>query len=128
MTDSGYVSLNPVQVEQKIVACVNELYAAEKRLAEARDGETAAEIDYKSAHRRAMLSDDRPKVTRGGYTTAERDAWVDDQCAEEWQAYRLAQTTCQAAQDHVRTIRDVTSAVQSISSLVRQAYSIGGAA
>jgi hypothetical protein len=34
---------------------------------------------------------------------------------------------CQAAQDHVRTVRDVASAMQSISSLVRQAYSIGGA-
>lgn len=37
MTERGYVSLNPVQVEQKLVGCVRDLYAAEKALAEARD-------------------------------------------------------------------------------------------
>jgi hypothetical protein len=124
---NGYVSLNPVQVEQKLIRCVNDLYAAEKALAQARDAETNAELEYRKYHRRALLSDECPKVTRGGFTVTERDAWVEEQCKEWFEDYRLSQMRCQAAQDHVRTVRDVASAVQSISSLVRQAYSIGGA-
>ena len=123
----GYVSLNPVQVEQKLVQSVRELYAAEKLLAEARDAEVEAEIAYQAARRRLLLSDNCPKVTRGGVTVADRDAWIDSGCADEWEAYRLAAVQCQTAQDHVRIVRDVTSTVQSIASLVRQAFSAAGA-
>jgi hypothetical protein len=122
MSNGGYVSLNPVQVEQKLVQSVRELYAAEKGLAEARD----AEIAYQSSRRRLLLSDACPKVSRGSVTVADRDAWVDNECADEWMSYRLTQVRCQAAQDHVRTVRDVASTVQSIASLVRQAYSMAG--
>ena len=124
---SGYVSLNPVQVEQKLRACVNELYAAEKQLADARDAEVEAEIAYQTTRRRLLLGDDCPKVSRGNVTVADRDAWIDNECADEWMAHRLTTVKCQAAQDHVRTVRDVTSTVQSIASLVRQAYSMAGA-
>lgn len=127
MSDRGYVSLNPVQVEQKLVQSVRDLYAAEKQLAEARDTEVEAEIAYQTTRRKLLLSDDCPKVSRGNVTVADRDAWIDNSCADEWMAYRLAQTACQAAQDHVRTVRDVASTVQSIASLVRQAYSMAGA-
>jgi hypothetical protein len=122
----GYVGLNPVQVEQKLRQCVTDLYAAEKQLAEARDAETNAELAYRRYHRQHLLSDECPKVARGGFTVADRDAWVEEQCKEWWEHYRLSQTRCQAAQDHVRTVRDVTSSVQSIASLVRQAYSMAG--
>lgn len=124
---SGYVSLNPVQVEQKLRQCVNDLYAAEKALAEARDAEVDAEIAYQSTRRKLLLSEACPKVSRGNVTVADRDAWIDNECADEWMAYRLTSVKCQAAQDHVRTVRDVTSTVQSIASLVRQAYSMAGA-
>jgi hypothetical protein len=127
VSDSGYQPLNPVQVEQKLRQCVTDLYAAEKQLAEARDAETNAELAYRRYHRQALLSDDCPKVTRGGCTVTERDAWVEEKCAQWFEHYRMAQTRSQAAQDHVRTVRDVASAVQSIASLVRQAYSMGGA-
>ena len=122
----GYQPLNPVQVEQKLRQCVTDLYAAEKKLAEARDAETNAELAYRRYFRQHLLSDECPKVSRGGYTVTERDAWVEDKCSEWWEHYRLAQTRCHAAQDHVRTVRDVTSSVQSIASLVRQAYSMAG--
>lgn len=123
----GYVALNPVQVEQKLRQCVTDLYGAEKQLAEARDAETNAELVYRRDHRRNLLSDECPKASRGGATVAERDAWVEERCQESFEHYRLAQTRCHAAQDHVRTVRDVTSSVQSIASLVRQAYSAAGA-
>lgn len=122
----GYVSLNPVQVEQKLVQSVRDLYAAEQKLAEARDAEVEAEIAYQTAKRRLLLSEDCPKVSRGSVTVADRDAWIDNECADEWMAYRITQVKCQAAQDHVRTVRDVASTVQSIASLVRQAFSMAG--
>lgn len=122
----GYQPLNPVQVEQKLRQCVTDLYAAEKALAEARDAETNAELAYRRYYRQYLLSDECPKVSRGGYTVTERDAWVEEQCAHWFEHHRMAQTRMQAAQDHVRTVRDVASAVQSIASLVRQAYSMAG--
>lgn len=128
MSERGYVSLNPVQVEEKLVACVRDLYGAEKALADARDDEVGAEIEYQGKRRRLLLSDECPKVSRGSVTVADRDAWVDNELDAEWMEYRLATVKCQAAQDHVRTVRDVTSTVQSIASLVRQAFSAAGVA
>ncbi|MER7014527.1 hypothetical protein ABT324_24145 [Saccharopolyspora sp. NPDC000359] len=122
----SYESLTPVQIEQKLRQCVTDLTKAEQALRTARDDETQAEVDYRSAYRQAMLSPDRPKVTRGGYTTSERDAWVDEQCAEQWQVYRIAQTQREAAQDHLRTVRDIATAVQSLGALVRTAYAVAG--
>jgi hypothetical protein len=126
MTAPGYQPLNPVEVEQKLRHCIIQLYAAEKTLADCRDSEVNAELHYRSEHRKALLSDDCPKVSRGGVTVTERDAWVEQQCAAAFDSYRRWQAQCQAAQDHVRITRDVTSTVQSIASLVRQAYSMAG--
>lgn len=121
-----YESLSPIQVEQKLRQVVTDLTLAEKALREARDEETTAEITFRAAHRAAMLSPQCPRVARGGCTTAERDAWVEDQCAGQWQAYRIAQARREAAQDHIRTVRDIATAVQSIGALVRTAYSMAG--
>lgn len=118
--------MSPVEVEHRLRQCVSRLAKAEKALRDARDEETNAEIVYRQAHRRAMFSGDCPKVTRGGYTTAERDAWVDEQCANEWRAYRLAIAKREAAADHVRISRDIAVTVQSIGALVRQAFSMAG--
>lgn len=121
-----YESLSPAQIEQKLRQCVTELTRAEQQLRAARDSEVSAELAYRKAHRRALLAPDSPKVSRGGFTVTERDAWVEESCADQFEAYRLAQVTCQAAQDHVRTVRDIASTVQSISALVRQAFSMAG--
>lgn len=126
MSNEGYQPLNPVEVEQKLRHCITQLYQAEKVLAECRDSEVNAELHYRAQHRKALLSEDCPKVTRGGYTVTERDAWVENQCASAYDSYRLWQARTAAAQDHVRITRDVASTVQSIASLVRQAFSMAG--
>lgn len=123
---SGYQPLNPVGVEQKLRHCITQLYAAEKALADCRDSEVNAELHYPSEHRKALLSDECPKVSRGGVTVTERDAWVEERCADAFSSFRLWQVRAQAAQDHVRITRDVASTVQSIASLVRQAFSMAG--
>lgn len=126
MSDGGYQPLNPVQVEQQLRHCVTQLYAAEKKLADCRDSEVEAELRYRSEYRKALLSEDCPKVVRGGVTVAERDAWVEQECEAAFDSYRLWQVKCQAAQDHVRITRDVASTVQSIAALIRQAYAMAG--
>lgn len=119
-------SLTPAQIEDRLRQCVSNITRAEQALREARDTETEAELAYRAQHRRAVLAPDCPKVTRGGYTTAERDAWVEQRCAEAWEAYRLATTAREAAQDHSRAVRDVTSAVQTIATLTRASFSLAG--
>ena len=121
-----YEPLSPHEIEAKLRACVTDLTKSERSLAEARDVEVATEHEYLAAHRRALLSPDCPTVQRGGATVAVRDAWVDEQCKDERYAHRLAEVALQAAQDHSRTVRDVTSTVQSIASLTRSALSLAG--
>jgi hypothetical protein len=72
------------------------------------------------------LSDKSPKVTRGGYTTADRDAWVDEQVSDLRFAYDKATVTREAAQDHMRVLMAQAEVVRSLSASVRQAYELAG--
>jgi hypothetical protein len=58
--------------------------------------------------RRPLLSEKSPQVTRGGYTTAERDAWVSDQVAD------------------LKFEMDKAEIVRSLGASVRQAYELAG--
>jgi hypothetical protein len=89
-----------------VVKLGSEMTKAELGLRAARDAEVDAKHTYEAAHRRAMLSKDCPKVTRGGTTTAERDAWVEDQCAGEYMQFQVAEVRRQAAKDHLDVTRD----------------------
>ncbi len=44
--------------------------------------EAEARSLYERARHLAVLGGKSPKVTRGGYTAAERDAWVDEQAGD----------------------------------------------
>lgn len=122
------MSLTPVQVEQKLFELTVEMYEAQKTLRNARDTETTAEIAHKRAVATAFHSPDCPKVTRGGYTVADRDAWVDQQCMNTWAAMKVATTAREVAQDNLRVILAVAETVRSLGASVRQAYSMAGAA
>lgn len=126
MTPSDYEPLSPVDVERKMRQLVTDLYASQKALREARDDETGAEIEYRRAQRRAILSPDCPKVARGGHTAADRDAWVEDRVDAEWLAYRLATTNREAAQDHLRVVLAVAETVRSLGASVRSSYGLAG--
>lgn len=120
--------MTPIEVEVALEQAAAELARAEKELREARDAETDAEVVYQRVHRRAMLSENCPRVERGGATVAERDAWVADRCAKEWEEWLIAKTRCKAAEDHLRTTRDITSTWQTIAGLVKAAMSLAGVA
>ena len=121
-----YEPLTPVGVERKLRNLVNRLAAAQAALADIRDTEVAAKHTFERAHRRALLSSDCPKVTRGGFTTAERDAWVENQCATEREAFDLAEARRKAAEDHLRTLRDQSVIVATLAKSVNLAYSMAG--
>ena len=122
MTDQ----LSPVQIETKLRSLVNQLTQAQGALAQARDAETDAEVELKRERIRAAHSPQCPKPARGSVTVAEREAWIDEQVAGAWEVHRRAVTAREIAQDHLRTLRDQASVVQSLGSSVRTAYGMAG--
>ncbi|MCG5464171.1 hypothetical protein MED01_002336 [Micromonospora sp. MED01] len=121
-----YAPLTPVSVERKLRTLVNSLTNAQSALAEVRDAEVSAKHTFERAHRGALLSGECPKVSRGGHTTAERDAWVEEKCAAEREAYDLAEARRKAAEDHLRTLRDQSVIVATLAKSVNLAYSMAG--
>jgi multidrug efflux pump subunit AcrA (membrane-fusion protein) len=119
--------LSPLVVEQKLRQLITDLTRAQSALAQARDLEIEAKHAWERARRRALLSEKSPKVTRGGYTTAERDAWVDEQVTDLRFAYDRAVVTRESAQDHLRVLRDQAEIVRSLGVSVRQSYELAGA-
>ena len=118
--------LTPVDIETRLRKLVNDLGIATVMLREARDAEVEAKHAWARARRRAMLSRECPKVERGGYTTAERDAWCDDQVADLAFAHDKATVVRESAQDHLRTLREQAEIVRSLGASVRQAYELAG--
>ena len=116
----------PETARLRITRCGTQLTTAEIALRNARDVEVEARHTYEAARRRAMLSKDCPKVTRGGVTTAERDAHVDDQCADEYRAYQIAEAVRQAAKDHLEVARDQGMLSMSILRSIDTAYNVSG--
>jgi len=119
--------LTPLAVEAKLRSLVTDLTRAQQALAQARDVEVDAKHELNRARRRALLSGQAPKVTRGGVTTAERDAWVDDKVTDLQFTYDRAVVTRESAQDHLRVLRDQAEIVRSLGASVRQAYEMAGA-
>lgn len=128
MTDPipQYEPLTPADVERQVRWIYNQMTRAQTILREARDAEVAAKHVYERAHRKAILSSDCPKVARGGYTTADRDAWVGEQCAEQQEAYELAEVARKAAEEHLRTLYQQGTLAAVLAKSVHQAFNLAG--
>lgn len=118
--------LTPLTVEAKLRSLVTDLSRAQAALRQARDLEVDARHEHDRARRRALLSEKSPKVTRGGYTTAERDAWVDDQCGDLKFAADKATVVREAGQDRLRVLLAQAEIVRSLGASVRSAYDMAG--
>lgn len=116
----------PIEIESRLRGLVTELTQAQGALADQRDAEVRAKHAYEAERRKALLSDECPKVTRGGWTTTERDAWVDEQVKDVRWRFDLATVRREAAQDHLRVLRDQAEIVRSLGASVRQAYEVAG--
>jgi hypothetical protein len=118
--------LTPLDVETRLRHLVTDLARAQAALRQARDLEVDARHEHDRARRRALLSEKSPKVTRGGYTTAERDAWVDEQCADLKFAADKATVVREAGQDRLRVLLAQAEIVRSLGASVRQSYEMAG--
>ena len=118
--------LTPMDIEAKLRSLVTDLTRAQQSLAQARDIEVEKRHELNRARRKAILSEKSPKVTRGGYTTAERDAWVDGEVADLQFTYDKAVVIRESAQDHLRVLRDQAEIVRSLGASVRQAFEMAG--
>jgi hypothetical protein len=116
----------PTGIESKLTSLVTELTNAQLALAAARNTEVRAKHAYEAEKRATLLGINCPKVTRGGFTTAERDAWVEEQVKVARWEYAVAEAKREAAQDHLRVVRDQAVVVMAIGSSVRTAYSVAG--
>lgn len=126
MTAETTEPLTPAAIEAKLRWLVSELTRAQQTLARARDAEVDAKHALHAARRRALLSGECPKVSRNGWTTSERNAWVDDRVAELQLAYDRSVIVRESAQDHLRVLRDQAEIVRSLGASVRQAYEMAG--
>lgn len=118
----GYDPQTPPGAEAALQAFSDALEEARDLLAAKRDAEVDALAALKAARRRALLSPDCPKVRRNECTVAERDAWAEDQAADEELAWMLARAARQAAADHLRTVGKQGGFQQSIGASVRDSY------
>lgn len=118
--------LTPAAVETKLRSLVTQLTEAQRALAMARDEEVSALHEFKRAHRRLLLGGDCPPVSRGGVTMAERDAWVEERCSTEQEAFDLAEAKRKAAEDHLRVVRDQSVVVAALAKSVNAAYAFAG--
>ena len=118
--------VTPEAARRRLLSCDNAMAAAELDLRRARDAEVDALHTYQAAQRRAMLSKDRPMVSRGGVTTAERDAWVDDQAAGEQRVADVARVRRESAADHLRVVRDQGMLCMALLRSLDAAYAMAG--
>lgn len=124
--------LTLVDIERKLRHLTNELARVQLLLASARDEEVDAKHEYEARHRKLMLSPDCPRpgsVTDGGkYTVADRDAWVEQGAEGEQRVYDVAVAKREAAQDHLRTLRDQAMLVMALSKSVQISMGLVGRA
>lgn len=109
------------EVLQRLHTVHNDMAAAQRSLRECRDKEVEAAEALRRAVVLATLSDECPKPRRGenGVTVAARDAWVDQQVADQRFAAAVAEAVRKSAEDALRVSRDQASVVQSLASLMR---------
>lgn len=118
--------MTPPVIEAKMRSLVNDLARAQVELAKARDAEVDAKHVFEAERRRAMLSSDCPKVSRGGVTTAERDSWVAAQAADAERDYDIKVAIREAARDRIQTLRDQSMLVMALSRSVQTSMGLVG--
>lgn len=116
----------PRSVQDKLRYLTQEMEKAGTALKAARNEEVEAKQTWLSAKRRALLDPDRPRVERGGFTVAERDAWVDDQAADEHQAFMVAEAKRKAARDHLDMLIGQSMTVMALNKSVQGEVNMSG--
>lgn len=121
-----WTEFTPIGSERAITNAKNDMGEALKELKASRHTELEAKLAERRARTTAILGGECPKVSRGGWTTAERDAWVERQTLAELEVLDAAVVVRENAVDHLRVVREQASLVQSRHKSVMQAYNIAG--
>lgn len=119
--EAQYDQWTPAQADSAMRWVLRAMYDAQKQLRESRDAEVEAKHVYESAKRAAFFSPNCPKPERGGYTVADREAFIERACADERQAYELATVAREGAQDHLRVLDKQSVVLASLNKNVQQA-------
>lgn len=123
---TAMIDETPETARDRVSRCGTALAKAELELKRARDAEVDARHTFEAARRRTMLSDDCPKVTRGGVTTAERDAWVEEQSSSAELLFQIAEVRRQAAKDHYETVNTQAMLAMAILRSIDTAFNVAG--
>jgi hypothetical protein len=118
--------ITPASTEAAISRCVRDMYVAQKVLRDARHAESRAKIAFKRAEARAYHRDDCPQPKRGLVTVGDRDAWIFRQVIDEWEAWEVATTVREVAQDTLRVILADIESQRQLNASARTAYSVAG--
>lgn len=116
----------PVDAERALRWVLKAMLNAQRGLAQARDVEVAAKHEYEAAKRSAFFEADCPKPSRGGFTVADRDAFIEKATVEQRQYYELATAAKEAAQDHLRTLNAQSVVMSALAKNVQQTYAVVG--
>lgn len=119
--------LTPVQVEAKIRSLVNDIALAELDLRRLRRVHADAQIAEMNAQIRAWYDPDCPQPDRkAGVLAGDKDMWVKRAIKEEAAALISAESDMESGRDSLRSKIAQLNGVQTLSSSVRQAYSMAG--
>jgi hypothetical protein len=119
--------LSLADAERQMRWVLRAMYEAKGALEDLRNDEVTIKHQYERARRKFALSDECPKVARGGATVADREVWIDERVAAERERYELAQAATQAAKDHANTLQSQAVVISSLSKLVQQIHGVVGA-
>lgn len=119
--------LSLIDAERQMRWVLRAMWDAKQALEFLRNDEVSVKHEFERARRKAALSDDCPRVTRGGFTVADREVWIDEQVAADRERFELAQVATQAAKDHAHTLQSQAVVMASLSKLVQQVHGTIGA-
>ncbi|GGM26629.1 hypothetical protein GCM10011608_09330 [Micromonospora sonchi] len=124
--EAEYDSLSLLEAQTYMRWVLRAMHDTARSLATLRDAEVDAKKEYEAARRRLMLSPECPRVERGGYTVADRDAWVDERCADQRTAYEVATAARETASDQLRTLNSQSVVITALSKNVAQVHGVLG--
>lgn len=124
--EASFEPWTPVDAENALRWVLRAMHDAARKLADLRDAEVAAKHSYEGARRLAFFDRDCPKPERGGYTVADREAWIERATAVARQEYELATAAKEAAQDHLRTLNSQSVVLAALAKNVQQTYAVVG--
>ncbi|MFB6392577.1 hypothetical protein [Polymorphospora lycopeni] len=125
--DASYEPWTPTDAENALRWVLRAMHDAARQLADLRNEEVAAKHDFEAAKRRAFFAGDCPKVERGGYTVADREAYIERATVDQRQAYELASAAKEAAQDHLRTLNSQSVVMSALAKNVHATWNVVGA-